>query len=285
MNVRMYIKNFFSLLKWSLQKPTKVNVISLTPTELLRGRIALITGGTSGIGRAIAVAFLKAGAKVVITGRNREKLATAIESIYSECGIKCDGIVMDISDIPTLENKFDEVLSLDGIGSVDILVNNAGINGGDFSSCDENEYDKVLETNLKGSIFLTRFVSSHMIKKRIKGNILNIASSSSLRPATTAYALSKWGVKGWTIGLAKTLIDNNIVVNGIAPGPTATPMLLSEGSNDLSLPNNPSKRFIMPEEIANLAVFMTSDLGRMIVGDIVYMTGGAGTITVDDISY
>ena len=88
-----------------------------------------------------------------------------------------------------------------------------------------------------------------------------------------------------TLGLAKKLIKHGIVVNGLAPGPTATPMLIKEDTHNISLPNNPSGRYAMPEEIANMAVILTSGLGRMIVGDIVYMTGGAGIITFDDVNF
>ena len=81
------------------------------------------------------------------------------------------------------------------------------------------------------------------------------------------------------------MIKHGIVVNGLAPGPTTTPMLIKDGSNNYSLPNNPSQRYATPEEIANMAVILTSGMGRMIVGDIIYITGGAGVITVDDINY
>ena len=92
-------------------------------------------------------------------------------------------------------------------------------------------------------------------------------------------------MRGYTLGLAKTLIKHGIVVNGLAPGPTATPMLIKNENPNLSLPNNPSGRYALPEEIANMAVVLTSGIGRMIVGDIVYITGGAGVITFDDINY
>lgn len=124
-----------------------------------------------------------------------------------------------------------------------------------------------------------------MKENHIEGNILHIASSSSERPANTAYTLSKWGIKGLTLGMAKLLISYGIVVNAVAPGPTATPMLKSEELDNLQLDTNPSKRFATPEEIANMAVVMTSGLGRMAVGSILYMTGGSGIITYDDIPY
>ena len=123
-----------------------------------------------------------------------------------------------------------------------------------------------------------------MKENNIRGNILNIASSSSLRPAISAYTLSKWGVKGLTLGLAKALASEGITVNGLAPGPTATPMLKTDGNN---ITNNkiPLGRYIMPEEISNMAVFLVSEMGRSIIGDIVYMTGGAGVVTYEDLNY
>ena len=194
------------------------------------------------------------------------------------------GILMDNSHISSFEDIFQKILSLIG-GRLDILVNNAGVMGGNFGSASEQEYDKVLATNLKGSFFLSQIVAKHMKNNSIKGNILNIASSSSLRPANSAYILSKWGIRGLTLGLAKTLIPYDIVVNGIAPGPTKTPMLIDEKQKDIINENNPLGRYIMPEEIANMAVILVSNMGRSIVGDIIYMTGGAGIITLDDIKY
>lgn len=124
-----------------------------------------------------------------------------------------------------------------------------------------------------------------MKDNKIPGNILMVASSSSLRPAASAYTLSKWGLRGLTLGLARTLAPFGIVVNGIAPGPTATPMLLAEGEDNIYHPKNPAGRYAMPCEIANMAVMLVSNMGRMIIGDIIYMTGGAGLITNEDMNY
>lgn len=171
-------------------------------------------------------------------------------------------------------------------GRIDILVNNAGVLGGYISNSTESEYDAVLDTNLKGVFFLSKEIGHYFKDNNIKGNILNIASSSSLLPAASAYTISKWGIRGLTLGLAKVLAPYDITVNGIAPGQTATPMLRStKNLNNIAAPKTPIGRFALPEEIANMAVIMVSDMGRLIMGDIVYMTGGVGNLTNEDLTW
>lgn len=263
----------------------ETKIVKLEWPQLLNGRNAIITGGTSGIGYEIADAFLDSGASVIITGRNMERLDKSISKLKEKDeNRKVSSLVLDNTDVKDIEEKIKNVLNEKDI---DLLVNNAGIAGGPYSldNCTLEDYQMVMDTNLRGTIFISRIISENMIRKNIKGNILNICSSSSLRPANTPYVLSKWGLRGYTLGLAKTLIKHGIVVNGLAPGPTATPMLLKENVKNIALPQNPTGRYALPEEIANMAVVLTSDMGRMVVGDIVYMTGGSGVITFDDVNY
>lgn len=282
-----YIKRgFWYIFKGIPVKTVTVKTVSLAPTDLLAGKTALITGGTSGIGKAIATAFLRAGADVIITSRNLQKAKDAAEEIAASCNRgKVLGIALDNKDVASFTTVFNGMLESIGHKPIDILVNNAGTGEGGSYRCSAEDYENIMDTNLKGAYFLSRVVSDYMRENSIQGNILNIASSSSLRPATTPYILSKWGIKGLTIGLAKKLIKDGIVVNGLAPGPTATPMLHKDIDDDLYIANNPSERFATPDEIANMAVVLTSSMGRMIVGDTIYMTGGAGVLTVDDIKY
>ena len=268
-------------------KRVQANVVSLDINKMLDGRVALITGGTSGIGKAIAETFLKSGATVIITGRDESKINNVLNEIKNQNVLyeqKVFGVQLNNIQPSSFGHKLDEIIKLISPAKIDILVNNAGIGGGDISNTTEEEFDQVIKTNLNGTFFLSKIVSKYMIKNSIKGNILNIASSSSLRPAASAYTFSKWGIRGFTLGLAKTLAPFDITVNGLALGPTATPMLHCDG-HDISFEKNPMRRFAMPEEIANMAAVLVSDMGRMIVGDIVYMTGGAGVITFDDIEY
>lgn len=157
--------------------------------------------------------------------------------------------------------------------------------GGGITNTTEEEFDRILSTNLKSVFFLSKMIAAEMVRNGVRGHILNIASSSSLRPAISAYTLSKWGIRGLTQGLAKMLAPHGIVVNGLAPGPTATPMLGKEDYSDIALPTNPIGRYALPEEIASMALFLCSSQGDTIVGDIVYMTGGAGVIENNDLDY
>lgn len=286
MNVKQVIKKIFELIFAKRPIYTTANIVTLSPNELLKGRFALITGGTSGIGYAIAELFLRSGASVCITGRNQERIddtCKKLKQIAPECNIHVYGIVLDSRDISSYALAISQIKNMEG--KIDILVNNAGVLGGNISDATEVEYNNVLDTNLKSVFFLSQMIGKYMKEEQIKGNILNIASSSSLRPASSAYTISKWGIRGLTLGLAKCLAPYGITVNGIAPGPTATPMLMKEGQNNITHSGLPVGRYALPEEIANMALFLVSDMGRMIVGDIVYMTGGAGLLTFDDMKY
>jgi 3-oxoacyl-[acyl-carrier protein] reductase len=269
------------------EKRMIANVVSVDYNHLLQGRTALITGGTSGIGYSIAIAFAKSGANVIITGHNQERLSKAVDSINGSLtdglrGVR--GIILDNIDVASFERKLEEILSQTTEGTLDILVNNAGLLGGNIDTTTVGEYNAIFNTNLRGAFFLSKVVARHMQENQIHGNILNIASSSSLRPAISAYTLTKWGLRGLTLGLAKVLAPYGITVNGLAPGPTATPML-NKDPNNITLNVNPMGRYAMPEEIANMAVVLCSGIGKMVVGDIVYMTGGAGLLTYDDVNY
>lgn len=275
-----------ALLKKKLIKIKKEKVIiPCFQGEILVGRTAFITGGSSGIGYAIAESFVNNKASVIICGRDHEKLSLAKDRIMCKTGCatnQIDTLVIDISNVSEIKKKLATYLNNK---KIDILVNNAGVNKGDFfPNTSEFDYDIVLDTNLKGMYFLSQEFAKYMIDNSIKGNILNITSSSALRPGISPYIISKWGERSLTMGMAKKYLPFGIIVNGLAPGSTLTPMLKQE-DEDLNLDYSPSKRFAAPEEIGNLATVLVSDMGRMIVGDTLYATGGAGVITYDDATY
>jgi NAD(P)-dependent dehydrogenase (short-subunit alcohol dehydrogenase family) len=248
-------------------------IVKDVQTNLLKDKNALITGGNSGIGLEIAKKMIEAGANVTIIGRNRDKTISVAKEM------NCSYIIEDISDTKKLIEDITEYIK---DKRIDILVNSAGVLDKELWLAKTPEgFDKVMNTNLKAIYFLCQTIANHMINKNIKGHILNISSSSSMRPSWGPYQLSKRALNGLTLGFAQRLAPNGIIVNGIAPGVTATPMMdgvLEEGN--LSYPN-PLRRASAPEEIANLAVFLASDLGNSVVGDTVMMTGGSGNLSFD----
>lgn len=280
----MSIKSF---LKKKLVKVKKEKVlIPCIQSELLLGRHALITGGSSGIGYAIARSFLENGASITICGRKMDKLEYAKMNLVKDCNCceeRINLLGLDISSVENIRNTLPPFLYKK---KIDIFVNNAGTNGGEcFPNTDEEDYNRVLDTNLKGMYFISQEIAKYMVENKIDGNILNITSSSSLRPGISPYIISKWGERSLTLGMAKKYLPYGIIVNGLAPGSTLTPMLRNDEENDLNLDYSPSKRYAAPEEIGNLATILVSGMGRMIVGDTIYATGGVGIVTFDDMTY
>lgn len=274
MSLKSKTKHLILLLKRKdkIPIPQPINV-----QKVLDGKTALITGGSGGLGLAFAKAFRNAGCNVIIAGTNPNKLNNCQLSL----GENCLTIVMDINDVSSIEDKVKDAIKLSPSGKIDILVNSAGFNKAQkFLDVKESDYDRIMDVNVKGTFFVCQVMAKYMISNKIKGHILNVSSSSALRPAWTPYEISKWAIKGFTKGLADTLLPYGIIVNAIAPGPTATPMLNYMDGDSIANDNNLIGRFEMPSEIANLAVFMVSDLGNMIVGDTVYITGGSGVISL-----
>lgn len=273
MTLKKKIRSAISLFKEKrvVPIPTPVNV-----QQTLAGKVALITGGSGGIGLVIARAFVESGCKVIICGTQKEKLEKICEDISGNIHY----LVLNVLDVEAMPAKIREAASMFEEKRIDILVNSAGvINHASFGSIDEKEYDSVMDVNLKGTFFMCQAMGNYMVENKIKGHILNVSSSSALRPANSPYRMSKWAIRGFTLGLAEQLIPHGIIVNAIAPGPVATPMMGKEKGDSLYKERQPSGRYAVPEEIAPLAVFMVSDFGNLIVGDTYYITGGSGTIS------
>ena len=249
---------------------------TIDKNQTLSDKIVLITGGTGGIGYVIAETAIASGAKVILSGTNSQKLSEYCASL----GDNARSLRMDLGDINSIADCIEKGTALFPENRIDILINSAGFHGDwDFYHPDENLFDKVMDINVKGMYFVSNIVARQMIEKKIKGHILNISSSSSLRPAWTPYQISKWAVNGITKGLADYLLPYGIIVNGLAPGPTATEMVKKDSDDNLFYQEQPSHRYITAQEIANLAIFMVSSNGDMIVGDTFYMTDGSGTIS------
>lgn len=248
--------------------------------RLLVNKIALITGGNSGIGYAIADAFLASGAKIVIVGRDKKKNEKAEEKLkkkYSDMFVK--SIQLDVArEVEAFREKIIEAASLFPEGRFDILVNAAGVMlKCNFWNMTLEEYNLTMDTNVRGMYFMCKEMGRFMQEKSVVGgHILNISSTSSLAPARTPYRLSKWAVRGLTLGIAEAFLPYGIIVNALAPGRTATAMLGRENSQDISDEQTLNGRLAIPEEIAPLAVVLVSPLGDSVVGETLYATFGNG---------
>lgn len=248
----------------------------LKPTDdslLLSGKVAWVIGGTGGIGRAIIKEFLSAGCKVIVSGTSQDRLLKMKE----EYNIEILRFTLRGADFTEAVR-----LAVNAYGKIDIFVNASGVHierrDLDFLNISSTEYDEVMEVNLKANYFLCQSIAKYFIANKIKGHILLFSSHRALEPAWSPYKLSKIGTEGLIRGLAQKLIDFGIIVNGIGPGPTATPMLGYKEGDTIYSEDVPLKRMSMPEEIAIYAKLLCSDLGDTIVGQTIYMSGGAGLI-------
>lgn len=268
------VKKIFKILKalafWKKIVPVKIPIKDYS--GLFEGKSALVTGGTGGIGFALAKRLKEAGCSVIILARNEEKLKKASQKIG------CSYRVLDISDVQDIKKVVSAIYETE---SPDLLVNSAGVMGkGRFGNVEVEDWDKVINTNVRGTFFMTQEVSKKMIERKIKGHILNLSSSSALRPCYSAYIVSKHLVRDLTQGFAKELIRHGIVVNAIAPGPTATDMIGAD-ENDLANLEVPAGRIATVDEIANHALSLLSEMGDMVVGSTLYVTGGSGITTCE----
>ncbi|MFZ4455570.1 MAG: SDR family NAD(P)-dependent oxidoreductase [Bacteroidales bacterium] len=254
---------------------TTVNISTINHGEILKGRNILITGGSTGIGLSIAKKCISEGATVVITGRDQEKLKKAKLEINSSL---LKTIVWDVSQINQQKDKIQEIEKLI-CGNIDILVNNAGVlSGENFPNVTEDVWDNVYNVNSKGLFFLTQLLCEKWMENKnlVYKKIINISSQGGFVGATYPYRMTKWDVAGLTQGLGIKMAPYGIIVNGIAPGVIATnmqPNCLEQGENVFYL-HNPVRRFALPDEIAELAIFLMSDAGNFIVGQTIVSDGG-----------
>ena len=251
-----------------------VNIGQLVHGNILRNKRVLITGGTSGIGYSIAKKFLSEGANVVITGRDEQRLLNAANSL----GGNIYTLLWDVSDASIANEQIQKVI--DKLGGIDILINNAGIYSSiPFLSVDEKIWDSVMNTNIKGVFFICQAAVEHMMKNINGGKIINITSIRGFQGDCAPYGISKWGANGFTKGLARDYISKNIIVNGIAPGITATEInKINVNENAFCKGEPQNNRVALPEEIAEIALFLASNASNNIVGQTIICDGGATLI-------
>ena len=243
---------------------------------LLDGRHALVTGASRGIGRAVALAFAAEGASVALNFAGNVAAAEAVRVEIESAGGKAILVPADVSDENAVEDMVKTVT--EAFGSIDILVNNAGITrDGLLLRMKEEDWDAVLNTNLKGVFLCTKAVSKFMMKKRY-GRIVNMASVVGVtgNASQANYAAAKAGVIGFTKAMAKELASRGITVNAIAPGFIRSDMtdVLPDKVKEAMLAEIPLGRAGEPADVAKAALFLASDQAAYITGQVLKVDGG-----------
>ncbi|MDY6272886.1 MAG: 3-oxoacyl-[acyl-carrier-protein] reductase [Selenomonadaceae bacterium] len=243
---------------------------------LLDGKTALVTGASRGIGRAIALRLAAEGASVAINYAGNTAKAEETKAAIEAAGGKAALFQADVSDSAQVEQMVAAVT--EAFGTIDILVNNAGITrDGLLMRMKEEDFDAVLDTNLKGIFHVTKAVSKLMMKKRA-GRIVNMASVVGImgNAGQTNYAAAKAGVIGFTKSAAREFAARGITVNAVAPGFIATDMTaaMPEKAKEATLAAIPLRRMGEPEDVANAVAFLVSDQASYITGQVVKVDGG-----------
>ena len=242
----------------------------------LVGKVAIVTGASRGIGREIALLFAKEGASVVLTARNAEALEAVGKEIELLGGVPPLLCALDVKDAQKIEELADK--TLDKWKRVDILVNNAGVTkDGLFVRMSEDDWDEVLDINLKGTFLCMRAVSKIMMRQR-HGKIINMASVVGItgNSGQANYAASKAGIIALTKCVAKELGSRNVMVNAIAPGFIDTEMTqgLTEEIKNSILKSIPIGTFGKPIDVAKVALYLASDESNFITGQVITVDGG-----------
>lgn len=242
----------------------------------LKDQIALVTGGSRGIGRGIVKAFAAEGAKVAFVYRGSKEAAEKLAAEITAAGGAVRAIQVDVTNAEEAQKCVDRVV--EEWGRIDILVNNAGIIRDDlFVRMDPEAWQSVLQTNLGGLFNFCRGVAFLMMKQRY-GRIINVSSLSADRPnpGQTNYAASKGAINSFTRGLAVELASRNVTVNAIAPGFIETEMTeaVRNKAGDLIKKMIPMRRLGQPEDIARLAVFLASSESSYLTGQVITVDGG-----------
>jgi glucose 1-dehydrogenase len=245
----------------------------------LKGKVAIVTGGNSGIGQAIALGLARAGANIAIDYIAHPEATEALEREIASLGDQSIGVDADVSKIDDLQKLVDAAVTK--FGRLDIMVNNAGVETRtSVVDTTEAQYDKVLSINLKSAFFGTQVAARQMMKQKSGGRIINITSVHEdwPMPGNTAYCLAKGGMRMLTRTAGVELAPNGILVVGVGPGAVATPINLGT-MNDPSLLKKldaaiPLGRMARPEEIANVVVFLAGDGASYLTATTIFADGG-----------
>ena len=266
MKIITLMKHFRNFMKFGGETYLEINQIY--KEKLLEGKNIVITGGTSGIGYEIAKKCVDLGAKVLITGRDKDKL----EKVRKE--LNCEILEWDISNVNIAKERVSKVIERFD-GKIDCFVNNAGIYKEiRYNNCSIEDWNKIINTNLTGLYFSTREIINQCFELNKKGNIIMIASNRGILGDDGPYGISKAGVINFTQGLSKRLLNKNIRVNVINPGMTASNINKISENDNLFKENLKGKRILSAKEIADIAVFLISDSSICITGQIINCDNG-----------
>lgn len=263
--IKERVEWFFSL--FVPKKVLRTDIYYLSPNQRLSGKKIIITGGGHGLGYAMAKKFKLEGAEVLITGRNEEILKKSSDEIG------CSYVVLDITQTDCFTQFIQNAEKI--LGGINVLVNNAGISlhEGDIQNVTEDSFDKQIDTNLKGGYFLSKLFIKYLQENKQVGNILFLSSERGQYADDIPYGLTKAAINSLTRGLAMAYRKQNIRVNAVAPGITATSMT-GHTEDTLYMKNYSTGRCYLPEEVAEVACFLISDASGCLSGQILYCDNG-----------
>jgi NAD(P)-dependent dehydrogenase (short-subunit alcohol dehydrogenase family) len=267
--LKCYVKNLYRFMRDG--GVVYSQICFCNPGERLKGKKVLVTGGTSGIGRAVAEECLAEGADVLVCARGETRLKEVLDEIKSP---KLHGIVWDISDVKSIDAKMNEAVSI--MGGIDCFANCAGVSdfaGGNMKA--EDTYDYILDINTKGLYFMCCAETRYFMETKKKGKIVNITSSCGDKPGFDPYTISKWGANCITKGLGIKMIEHGINVNGIGPGEVPTNITAHlqshRNSENQFTPLHRTKRFTNAKEVARLAVYLLGGESSNMYGQVINM--------------
>jgi glucose 1-dehydrogenase len=245
----------------------------------LKGKVAVVTGGNSGIGKAVALALAQQGANVVIDYISNEQATEELERQIVALGDQAIGVEADVSKVEDLEKLIKA--AVDAFGKIDVMVNNAGVETRtSVLDTTEGQYDKVMDVNLKSAFFGTQLAAKQMIAQGEGGRIINMTSVHEdwPMPNNTAYCLSKGGMRMLTRTAAVELAPHNVLVVGVGPGAVDTPINVSTVEDPVKLQKLdsaiPLGRMAKPEEIASVVAFLAGDAASYVTATTIFADGG-----------
>ena len=269
MSFKTYLKRGISYILHGVRPiDVRADIHYLSPGNSLKDKRIIVTGGGRGLGLAMARKFINEGAQVLIAGRNEDTLRKSA----SELG--CEWLQLDMQQLDTFDTFVKD--SVQKLGCVNCLVNNAGISLHEptFFDVTEESFEAQLKTNLKGPFFLTQALAAYMKSNGIKGNILFMSSETGDVADIRPYGLIKASINSLVRGLAHLFVKDGIRVNALAPGVTASDMTGLRADGNLSYSYNANGRVFLPEEVAECASFLLSDVSGCVTGQIITCNSG-----------